>query len=91
MTYSLLFSSVAEKRLAVIKKSNPQMWRKLHKILNELMEHPRTGTGHPEPLKGGSSVTFSRRLSAMDRIIYDIYDEKVVVLVMAVGGHYDDK
>ncbi|MBP5374898.1 MAG: type II toxin-antitoxin system YoeB family toxin [Bacteroidaceae bacterium] len=22
------------------------------KLLNEIAEHPKTGTGHPEPLKG---------------------------------------
>ena len=26
-----------------------------------------------------------------DRLIYDIYEEKVTVLVLTVEGHYDDK
>jgi len=91
MTYKIVFSLGAEKKLAAIKKCNPQMWRKLQKILGELMEHPRNGTGHPEPLKGGSSVTYSRRLSAKDRIVYDIYDDTIVVLVVTIGGHYGDK
>lgn len=30
-------------------------------------------------------------ISAHDRIIYDIYDDVVTVLVIHVGGHYDDK
>ena len=47
--------------------------------------------GHPEPLKGGNDVRWSRRLSASDRIIYDIYDDVVTVLVIQVGGHYEDK
>ena len=46
---------------------------------------------HPEPLKGGQSVTYSRRISAHDRIIYDVYDDKLVVLVIKLEGHYDDK
>lgn len=54
-------------------------------------EHPRTGTGHPEPLKSGDSITYSRRISKNDRLIYDIYEEKVTVLVLTVEGHYDDK
>ena len=61
------------------------------RLIPELAEHPRTGTGHPEPLKQGESVRYSRRLSASDRIIYDIYDDKVIVLVIALEGHYDDK
>ena len=53
--------------------------------------HPRTGTGHPEALKGGNDVTYSRHLSGHDRIIYDIYDEVVTVLVLELEGHYNDK
>lgn len=57
----------------------------------ELEEHPRTGTGHPEPLKSGNSVTYSRRITANDRLIYDVYDETVTVLIIEIEGHYDDK
>lgn len=42
-------------------------------------------------MKGGNDVRWSRRLSASDRIIYDIYDDVVTVLVIQVGGHYEDK
>jgi len=55
------------------------------------MEHPRTGTGHPEPLKSGNAITYSRRITASDRLIYDIYDERITVLVLDVEGHYNDK
>ncbi len=34
---------------------------------------------------------WSRHVSAHDRIIYDIYDEIITVLVVEVEGHYDDK
>ena len=55
------------------------------------MDHPRTGLGHPEALKGGKDVTWSRHITAHDRIIYDIYDEVITVLVVEVEGHYNDK
>ena len=55
------------------------------------MLHPRTGIGHPEPLIKGSGIRYSRHITAHDRIIYDIYDNVVTVLVIQVGGHYDDK
>jgi len=42
----------------------------------ELEEHPRTGTGHPEPLVKGGSITYSRRITTKDRLIYDVYDEE---------------
>ena len=89
--YKIEFTKVAEKTISKYKKSNPIQYKKLVKLLEELLEHPRTGTGHPEPLKTGNSTTYSRRISGNDRLIYDIYDEKITVLVLSVEGHYDDK
>lgn len=91
MSYTVNFTLEAKKALAKIKKSNHSLWKKTDKILNELVDNPRKGTGHPEPLKGGSMITYSRRLSAHDRIIYDIYEDYLVVLVLQLEGHYDDK
>ena len=46
--YKIEFTQIATKTVAKYKKSNPVQYKKLVKLLNELMEHPRTGTGHPE-------------------------------------------
>lgn len=55
------------------------------------MQHPRTGIGHPEALIGGGDVTYSRHITAHDRIIYDIYDDQITVLVVQAEEHYNDK
>ena len=89
--YTIEFTQIAIKTVSKYKKSNPVQYKKLVKLLEELMEHPRTGTGQPEPIKAGESITYSRRISKNDRLIYDIYEEKVIVLVLTVEGHYDDK
>ena len=91
MRYIIDTSDHADKIIRKWKKSNPQLFKKYQRIYHELADHPRTGTGHPEPLRGGNDITYSRRLSAHDRIIYDIHDETVTVLVIDVEGHYDDK
>lgn len=91
MKYSIEYSSDVKKTVKKWKKSNPVLFKKLYDLLPELEEHPRFGSGHPEPLIGGGDVRWSRRLSAHDRIIYDIYDDVVTVLVIQVGGHYEDK
>lgn len=72
MLYEIDFTPIAIKSISKYKKSNPVQYKKLVKLLNELMEHPRIGTGHPEPLKSGDSLTYSRRISKKDRLIYDI-------------------
>ena len=89
--YEVKVSTDADKVLRKWKKSNPQLWKKYQKIYYELMDHPRTGLGHPEALKGGSDITYSRHITAHDRIIYDIYDNVLVVLVVEAEGHYNDK
>ena len=89
--YEVKVSTEADKVIRKWKKSNPQFWKKYQKIYHELMDHPRTGIGHPEPLKGGKDITWSRHVSAHVRVIYDIYDEIITVLVVEVEGHYNDK
>lgn len=89
--YEVKVSTEADRVLKKWKKSNPQLWKKYQKIYHELIDHPRTGLGHPDALKGGNDITYSRHITAHDRIIYDIYDEVLVVLVIEAEGNYNDK
>lgn len=91
MTYTIRVSKRADKVISKWKKSNPNLFKKYKDIYKELMEHPKTGLGHPEVLIGGGNVTWSRHITAHDRIIYDIYDDVVEVYVLEVEGHYNDK
>ncbi|MDR1973443.1 MAG: Txe/YoeB family addiction module toxin [Bacteroidales bacterium] len=92
MAYEIKVSSVAEEHLAKLKKSEPASHKKANKLFNELKDHPYTGTGHPEQLKGGYyAECYSRRISEKHRLIYQINDDIVVVHVLAAYGHYNDK
>lgn len=82
--YTIKFDRKIEKVLKKWKKSNPVLFKKLGKVLADIMEHPRTGIGHPEALIGGEDVIYSRHISAYDRIIYRIYDDEVYVLVIEI-------
>lgn len=91
MSYQLVFTHEAEKILAKYKKSNPTAFKKIVKLMSELAEHPRSGTGHPEPLVSGNAVTYSRRINGNDRLIYDIYEKTSTVVMLSIEGHYGDK
>lgn len=91
MVYQIEITASADKTLRKWKKSNPVLWKKYQKLYHELMDHPRKGIGHPEALVEGDNIRWSRRITAHDRIIYDIYDDVVKVLVIQVEGHYNDK
>jgi toxin YoeB len=55
------------------------------------MEHPYTGTGKPKPMKYEFSGCYSRRITKKHRLVYSVDDDKVIVLVLSVSGHYNDK
>ncbi len=77
MKYLVVTSDEAKKVLKKWKKSNPILLKKFQQIYYELAEHPREGTGHPEPLKErkespilgasrqkiGSFMTFTKKRS----------------------------
>ena len=62
--------------------------RKIQQLLNEMEEHPRTGTGKPELLSGDLSGVWSRRINQEHRILYEIHDKVLVVLVLSMKYHY---
>lgn len=81
----------AEEDMIRLRRSEPKAFNKALDLLDELMEHPRTGTGHPEPLSGDRAGQWSRRITQKHRLIYEIRETEVVVLVLTAYGHYDDK
>ncbi len=89
--YAVKFDDKVVKAIAKWKKSNPVLYKKFVKIITAIAESPRHGIGHPEPLVGGGDMTYSRHISAHDRIIYRIHDVEVYVVVVELEGHYDDK
>lgn len=92
MRYLIAYSDEAELEIIKLRKSgNKQAVKKLDTLINELREHPETGTGKPERLKHREGNQWSRRITDRHRLVYEIFEEKVVVGVISVLGHYDDK
>ena len=86
--YTIVFSEDAKKDLKELLKKAPQALRKLSKLLDDIREHPRTGIGQVEQLKGYDGSVYSRRITKEHRLVYKIYDEVVEVLVLSTFGHY---
>lgn len=92
MAYIIEFEEKALKDLSELKKSgNKAIINKIEKLLVELIEHPATGTGQVEALKGNLSGYWSRRIDKFNRIIYTIKEEVVTVTIISAKGHYGDK
>ena len=89
--YKIEYTDDAKLQMQQLKRYEPKAFQKMTQMLLELMEHPQPGTGHPEPLKGEPQGRWSRRISKKHRLVYRIFDEAVLVLVLRAYGHYDDK
>lgn len=50
--YDVRFLKGAVEDIAKLKRQEPSAYKKAIKLIDELYEHPKTGTGKPEPLRG---------------------------------------
>ena len=90
--YTVTISSKARKEIQLHYKSgNKTVIRRIEQIFLELSNTPYEGTGNPEALKYNLTGYWSRRVNKKDRIIYKVYEDKVLVLVVSAIGHYRDK
>lgn len=89
--YSIHYTLEAEADLQRLSYNEPSAFKKARKLLNELIDHPRTGTGHPHQLSGDRAGQWSRSITKKHRLVYTINDNEVIVLVLMSWGHYDDK
>jgi toxin YoeB len=69
------------------KTGNKAVLKKLLTLLEELEQHPFSGTGKPEPLKFELSGMWSRRINKEHRLIYEVEDD--VVFILSAKGHYE--
>ena len=82
--YRIVFSKQAKKD---IDQLSPKQKAKLKTILqNTLSLNPYLG----KPLKGNLKGLYSYRLNFQDRLVYEIYDEDLVILVIRAKTHYGD-
>lgn len=89
--YIITFAPKAEEGLAKLKRDEPASFHKAVKLLNEIANHPKTGTGHPEPLKGKPENRWSRQITKKHRLVYRILEEEIHVYILSSFGHYEDK
>lgn len=89
--YVIEFTENARQDIILLQRYAPQAVKKVFKLIEELREHPRSGTGQVEQLKHFKNETWSRRITREHRLVYEIHDEQILVLVISSYGHYDNK
>lgn len=61
--YTLILSEKAKEDIAKLKRNDTNSFKKISKLLVELTQHPRQGTGQVELLRHFEVETYSRRIS----------------------------
>ena len=74
------------------KSGQKKLIEKIITLLDEITRNPKSGTGHPEALKGyGDASVWSRRIDGKHRLTYEIFEEEKKVKILTAYGHYGDK
>lgn len=90
--YTIEINKEALADLSKIKKSGKKAdISKIQKIFIELEEHPTIGIRKPEKLKYKDENVWSRQINKKDRLVYEIIDQEVVLIIISALGHYNDK
>ena len=85
--WEVLLTSNAEKDKKLIKRAGLE--NKARSLLKLLSENPYQNPPSYEKLIGDLKGFYSRRINIQRRLIYQIDDEKKIVVVYAMWSHYE--
>lgn len=83
------FSRAARRQIARFVKRKPELLDRIVEVVAELLGEPFRGLHKPEPLVGDLSGWWSVRLNSVDRLIYRVEGDRL--LIDSVEGHYEDR
>jgi toxin YoeB len=67
---------------------NVRIMKRITSLLTDIQQHPFTGIGRPEPLKGDLQGMWSRRITDEHRMVYSIASGMIYVYVFSMRFHY---
>lgn len=70
MRYDVQIKEQAVDDLKYLLRNEPKAYKKALQLIGELYDHPSTGTGHPEPLRGFGAERWSRRITLDKAVRY---------------------
>lgn len=87
----VIFAPKAIEHLKYWKKSgNKTIHEKIEQLIIPIQANPFEGIGKPEQLKYELSGSWSRRINEEHRIVYEIHDDGIIVIleIQSLKGHY---
>jgi hypothetical protein len=86
MKRSLQWDIDAWKNYLFWQKEDKSILKRINQLIKEILRHPFSGTGKPEPLKGNLKGLWSRRINHEHRLVYIV--EETVIIIVDCKGHY---
>ena len=85
----IIFLPKADEDLEYWKQTgNVRIMKRITSLLADIQQHPFTGIGKPEPLKGEQHGLWSRRITEEHRLVYSVSNGMVYVYVLSLRYHY---
>ena len=86
-----LFTKRAHEGIKHWSASDPEILKKILKLIEDIEKTPFQGLGKPEPLKGNFSGCWSRRITQEHRLIYKVggHGENTVITILQCRYHYN--
>ena len=79
---NIIFKKIASEQYDYWLKTDKKIANKIDKLILDIQQHPFTGLGKPEPLKGELSGYWSRRITQEHRLVYTVKDDIIIVQCM---------
>ena len=87
MKRSLQWDIDAWKNYLFWQKEDKSILKRINQLIKEVLRHPFSGTGKPEPLKGNLKGLWSRRINHEHRLVYIV--EETTIIIVDCKGHYN--
>lgn len=82
----LVFAPQAWEDYLYWQRTDPKVVDRINLLLKEIMRHPTTGIGKPEPLRHALAGFWSRRINAEHRVVYKQAGKQI--LIAQLRFHY---
>jgi len=77
---NLTFTDEAWEEYLYWQSTDKRMLKKINSLIKDTKREPFSGIGKPEPLKHEFSGYWSRRISEEHRLVYEVYNNAIVVV-----------
>lgn len=74
------FDTAAWEEYVYWQTADKRVLKKINRLIKECQRHPFEGIGKPEPLKGGFSGYWSRRIDQEHRLVYKATHDSLIIV-----------